>query len=72
MPIARADRLTHVSTAPAPPGVPYPGEIEGLRAQQRLRDRIEIEGAAWQKLRAGEGIPARHRPRSGVTEGRTA
>jgi hypothetical protein len=37
MPIAKADRLTHVSAAPAPPGVPYPGEIEGLRAQQRLR-----------------------------------
>ncbi len=28
----------------------YPGEIEGLREQQRLRD--EIEDATWGKLRA--------------------
>lgn len=30
----------------------YPGEIEGLREQQRLRDGIEIEDATWEKLRA--------------------
>lgn len=33
-------------------GVYYPGEIEGLREQQRLRDGIEIEDATWEKLRA--------------------
>ncbi|WP_454651675.1 hypothetical protein [Bradyrhizobium liaoningense] len=30
----------------------YPGEIGGLRAQQRLRDGIEIEDATWEKSRA--------------------
>jgi len=33
-------------------GVYYPGEIEGVREQQRLRDGIEIEDATWEKLRA--------------------
>jgi uncharacterized oxidoreductase len=33
-------------------GVFYPGEIEGVREQQRLRDGIEIEDATWEKLRA--------------------
>ena len=33
------------------PGVFYPGEIEGERAQQRLRDGIEVEDATWDKLR---------------------
>ncbi len=28
----------------------YPGEIEGLRQQQRLRDGIEIEDATWERL----------------------
>jgi len=33
-------------------GVYCPGELEGLREQQRLRDGIEIEDATWEKLRA--------------------
>lgn len=33
-------------------GVYYPGEIEGVREQQRLRDGIEVEDATWDKLRA--------------------
>ena len=33
-------------------GVYYPGEIEGVREQQRLRDGIEVEDATWEKLRA--------------------
>lgn len=33
-------------------GVYYPGEIEGIREQQRLRDGIEVEDATWEKMRA--------------------
>lgn len=46
-----------VIAVPTPPsegsrGVYYPGEIEGVRGQQRLRDGIEVEDATWDKLRA--------------------
>ncbi|WP_275194979.1 hypothetical protein [Bradyrhizobium sp. CSA207] len=57
MPIIKADRLARISAAlllrPKAAGrVFYPGEIEGLREQQRLRDGIEIEDATWENLRA--------------------
>lgn len=34
------------------PGVFYPGEIEYLREQERLKDGIDVEDATWDKLRA--------------------
>ena len=33
-------------------GVYYPGELEGVREQQRLRDGIDIDDTTWEKLRS--------------------
>jgi uncharacterized oxidoreductase len=34
------------------PGVFYPGEIEYLREQERLKVGVDVEDATWDRLRA--------------------
>jgi LDH2 family malate/lactate/ureidoglycolate dehydrogenase len=44
--------LKETPPAEGSPGVLYPGEIEHLREQERLKDGIDVEDATWDRLRA--------------------
>jgi uncharacterized oxidoreductase len=44
--------LKETPAAEGSPGVFYPGEIEYLREQERLKVGIDVEDATWDKLRA--------------------
>jgi LDH2 family malate/lactate/ureidoglycolate dehydrogenase len=47
--------LKETPPAEGSPGVFYPGEIEHLREQERLKDGIDVEDVTWDKLRALAG-----------------